>query len=509
MSTSSNSDLFISVGPSTKSTANLATLQECLHQGQKHCLVKSNPAPCQTASQGSSVPVSRLAIFSRGRVSASRTVGSSTSPGVGERTSQLPRPPSPTCPPTSWKSIGQSCQAETLPTDSIHNLLESRLDNKPQSVKLSRQETTSIVSGTQPKYVKSRLQRPQQSYGEAPFTSNEATPHHSVVPQSGRRERTHEVILPEPEIAYAQPFYFTQCPHVSPPASRPLNVSPKSVPFGQTLLSHVREELASRAKEESFEIYVLDGRCCHCDLAARRQAEGLVLDQYTVEVDKLSTTLDALKEKNVDLNSNPCNPQDEKLTQEMVEGILKIENALTGLIHKRDKAIKRTWHGYTKRWGPATILDRDTPSQSQSRRSGDEFGANPRRPQPGTTRSCRIDKTCLKQEASPSSSSSMLPTRSRSYVITSSGSDTSSRGSGITCASLQSSNASSTQASSVTMGSVRSMECQQQSAHGSDVAVMDTPASRYSDGRRPLAIPSPIDRVRGHGRVKLDWVRRG
>lgn len=452
MSTLRNSDLFISVDSSTKSNANFATLQECLHRGQKHCLVKSNfttPTPCQSPSQGSSVPASRLASFSRGKVNASGTVGPSTSPGVGERTSKLRRPASPTCPPTSWKSIGQGCQAESLPTDSTHNLLESRLDNKPQS---------------------------------------------------GRRERTREVVLPEPEIAYAQPFYFTQCPHMSPPASRPLNVSPKSVPFGQTLLSHAREELASRAKYESFEIYVLDGRCCHCDLTARRQAEGLVLDQYTIEVDKLSTALDALKEKNLDM---------EKLTQEMVEEVFMIENALTGLIHKRDKAIKRTWHGYTKRWGPATILDRDYPSQSQSRRSGDEFGANPRRPHPGTTRGCRIDEACPKQEASPGSSSSMLPMRSRTYVITSSGSDISSRGSDITCASLQSSTTSCTQTSSATMGSVRSMEGQRNLAHGSDTAIMDTPASRYSDGRRSLAMPSPIDRVRGPGRVKLDWVRRG
>ncbi|RVX70603.1 hypothetical protein B0A52_05255 [Exophiala mesophila] len=416
MSTSRNSDLFISAGPSTKSIAICPTLR----RSQKSGLVKSSfpsPVPRQSAAQGSRVPMSQLAI--------------------------------------------------------------------------------------PPKYIKSRRQARRQSYGAAPLTSDVATLYHALEPRLGLRKATHEVVLPEPEIAYAQPFYFTQCPHISPPASRPLNVSPISVPFKQTLLSHIPEDLLSRSKDESFEIYILEGKCGHCDLAARRQAEGLILDQYAVEIENLSTALDAFKQRYLDRNSNQRYPQDEKLTQEIEDGLVELENVLNRLIRKRDRGLKRIWRGYTKRWGPGTIMDSERSSQSPRRRSRPKFGANTRFSHAETNCSCCINKTRAEQGTPLADGSSVLPTRSRSYVITPSRSDTSSCPSSITCASLQSTKSSCYQPSSV------SMECEGAWAPGSHAAAIDTPASRFSDGRRSVVIPSPIDRVPGHGRVKIDWVRRG
>ncbi|KIV88126.1 hypothetical protein PV10_09050 [Exophiala mesophila] len=405
MSTSRNSDFFISVGPSTKSIAICPTPR------------RSQKAGLFSASQGSRVPTSQMAI--------------------------------------------------------------------------------------PPKYIKSRRQARRQSNGAAPLPSDVATPYHALEPRLDLREATREVILPEPEIAYAQPFYFTQCPHTSPPASRPLNVSPISVPFKQSLLLHTPEDLLSRAQDESFEIYVLDGKCGHCDLAARRQAEGLILDQYYVEVENLSTTLDALKERYLDRALIKRSPQDEKLTQEIEEGLVEVENVLNRLIRKRDRGVKRIWRGYTKRWGPGTILDSERSSQSPRRRSRPNFGANTRCSHAETNCNCCINKTRAEQGTPQENLSSVLPTRSRSYVITSSRSDTSSYPSSITCASLQSSKSSCNQPSSV------SMECKGAWAPESHAAIIDTPASRFSDGRRSVLIPSPIDRVSGHGRVKVDWVRRG
>ncbi|KEF57925.1 uncharacterized protein A1O9_05847 [Exophiala aquamarina CBS 119918] len=338
--------------------------------------------------------------------------------------------------------------------------------------------------------------RPSPHISEAPVCgkATEATPRAT----SNTREAKAS-LLPDPETAYGQKFYYTACPHASPPSSRPLNVQPTLATYQEGLLRYAPYHLRVRPREQAPEIYILEGACSQCDLAARREAELRVLNKYKSKVDVLSIRLYELQ-GDVDLDSPtlpreyypgtsqalaPPNAETNNtglvFTPEVIEQILSLEADLDSLIKRRDREIKFVWRGYTARWGPATLGVFRTNIHAVTRAM-----QNPAKSSAEAT---------FSQSTITSDTESIMSTEaisSRGYLNSSSFADSS----------------SATSFSSGTGATAPSSTRRQYIIRNGSVSPRDTPQSRYSNGTRSIPLPSPIDSTKQNGRMHIDWVRR-
>ena len=288
--------------------------------------------------------------------------------------------------------------------------------------------------------------------------------------------------LPDAETAYAHTFYYTTCPHTSPPKSRPLNVQPTLVQFQEGLLFcpplHIQAQ-QNRSKTTPLTIYILEGPCSDCDLSGRRQAESGILNNYNDKLENLSLQMSLLQhdivsehapsmpDKSGDEISTFTLPSSLDLAPESVQTLLEIEDQLDELIKKRDQEVRQVWKGFTARWGPGT---------TQIHRSNDEHVRS--RAQSRSTTRTTSSTTSFRvpsEEQTPDRTSTMTS-------ITSAGTD---RGRFQSTKSRQSNSVTRTRASS---------------AAG--------PRERYSDGTYDvMVVDSSVDGVESRGRMRVNWIR--
>lgn len=310
-------------------------------------------------------------------------------------------------------------------------------------------------------------------------------------------------LLPEPEIAYSQTFYYTTCPHASPPCSRPLNVQPSLVTYHESLLRYAPFHLRVHSLDPAPEIYTLEGACSQCDLATRREMEIKILGKYKSKVDDLSSRLYGLQgEIRLDSPTLPreCHggmsqplPSPNSVTDvtnavftpETVEKILSIEADLESLMKKRDREIRFVWRGYTARWGPATLgVFRD------------HLHPVTRAMQNAATRNAERSLSQLDNSTSDGVSVTSTETTFSTREVGSS----------------FLTDASSLASSSGRNGASKSSSTRTRHTHNTlrrpSVTLDDTPQSRYSNGRRSVPLPPPIDTTKQDGRMQIDWVRR-
>ncbi|OCT53099.1 hypothetical protein CLCR_10043 [Cladophialophora carrionii] len=278
--------------------------------------------------------------------------------------------------------------------------------------------------------------------------------------------------LPDPEVAYAQAFHYTTCPHVSPPKSRPLNVQPALVPRQRRPLEV--QGLRVDPRTAPPDIYVLDGACFDCDLSARRQAESDILETYTHKLENLTIQLSLLQRDIAAEHSGPSPnrgngaltaftlPSTLELSTEATQGILEIEEQLSELVKKRDEDIRQVWSGFTARWGPGTV-----------RIQRDESNSTPGRAEsPSTTRT------------SSSTNSLGVPSANTTPEEV------------------------PAMASRVSRGAINPVSPSRQSSFTARTRASSI-QGRYSDGSRNVGVESSVDRVKGRGRMLVDWIRPG
>lgn len=200
-------------------------------------------------------------------------------------------------------------------------------------------------------------------------------------------------------VFYTTIHHYTECPHASPPATRPLdpNAQPRQDPN-----FHPTNPAITRS--------VIPGHCFNCDTMHRRAQENVILDDCTTAIarfkDKLVLRLDQLDQleqfeaessdteaeaygEDVDrlqasvdfpedehdlrhqlgdislpplhdrlnmASNTRCLTHDERSFQaRLVKEIRQIEAAIDTLRAEQDSKVKAIWAGYTRRWGPATL----------------------------------------------------------------------------------------------------------------------------------------------------------
>ncbi|ETI27623.1 hypothetical protein G647_00072 [Cladophialophora carrionii CBS 160.54] len=283
--------------------------------------------------------------------------------------------------------------------------------------------------------------------------------------------------LPDPEVAYAQAFHYTTCPHVSPPKSRPLNVQPALVPHHKGLLWRRPLDVQGLRVDPGTappDIYVLGGACFDCDLSARRQAESGILETYTYKLENLTVQLSLLQHDIAAEHSGPSPnrengaltaftlPSTLELSTEATQGILEIEEQLSELVKKRDEDIRQVWSGFTARWGPGTVrIQRDE--------------------------------------------SNSTPGRAESPLTTRTSSSTNSFG-------VPSANTTPEEvpamASKISRGAIKPVSPSRQSSFTARTRASSI-QGRYSDGSRNVTVESSVDSIKGRGRMLVDWIRPG
>ncbi len=370
---------------------------------------------------------------------------------------------------------GGSVAAAKLPTRSIYPPTSWKSTSSVESSMLSPSEQSSAVSTGELPRNGSRRQfvigstDPSRSAPVAPSRTERIKPSHDA-----SQTTTKKAQLPDPETVYAHTFYYTRCPHTSPPKSRPLNVQPTWVQYREGLLTHPPSELErQRNKLVNIppNIHILEGSCFDCDLLARRRVESEILNIYTDKLDNLMIQLSLLQRDIVAEHPEGLPnqgsesftafslPSTLELTPEATRGILEIEEQLNDLIKKRDHEIKQVFKGLSARWGPGVQINRDENVQAGTQAKGRStatttsstttFGV----PSPDTTPEKSVTKTSM---ASTGANKTPAPSR-------------------------QSSNATRTRVSST--------------------------QERYSDGTHDVKVDSSVDDVKSTGRMLVDWIR--
>jgi hypothetical protein len=325
---------------------------------------------------------------------------------------------------------------------------------------------------------------------------------------SDKRDAPTTLALPAPEIAYAHTFHYTQCPHTSPPKSRPLNRQPTIVNYYNGLLAH--PPLHLRKAHENLTrptLHIIVGSCSDCDMSARRHTESQVLGHYTHKLDKLNIQLRLLQQEIIaehpDIfpkhSKNPISmfalPSTLELLPDAMQAVVEIEGQLNKLIDERNREVTRIWRGFTARWGPGLRIHQDEEearpkeeciepvddslvlvhaqkvagSESASSTTSFQVSFTSRTPEPTSVLTSR---TSIENISTPPS----VLTSKTSMEITSIPPSVPTR-------STSRSTRTHTRASSV--------------------------QDRYSDGTQTLEIDSSVDNVKSRGRMIVDWIRPG
>lgn len=193
-------------------------------------------------------------------------------------------------------------------------------------------------------------------------------------------------------VFYSTIHYYTECPHASPPATRPLD--PAAQPRPDPDFHPTRPDITRS---------IIPGMCFNCDTAYRREKENDVLNACIDQVSEMTHQLAVLVEQ-LEL-IDPCssdeddrqparlhtphvfaedehdlrhqlssmslpplsdeprvsNPPKRKTPEQVSyqERITKQIRALEANVDRvrdaQDGRVKQVWAGYTRRWGPATL----------------------------------------------------------------------------------------------------------------------------------------------------------
>ncbi|EHY52526.1 hypothetical protein ABEF92_005695 [Exophiala dermatitidis] len=323
-----------------------------------------------------------------------------------------------------------------------------------------------------------------------------------------------ETVLPEPGIAYAHTYYFTTCPHTSPPLPRPLNVQPELVPYHDNLLAYPPYHLRAYQKPDAShteDVYVIEGPCSLCDLHARREAESLVLEKYAEDVQRLSEQLARLQMDIESTSSFVIHPEprmmetaplgsssslspttpDADLSTGQIFAIVELEDQLDSIIDRRDRGVKSIWRGYSRRWGPGTLGIHHDPSESGDRRRG--RGRNKKKYIGSSTNGSVTTKDNYSRSASSHASTYTI-----SFHELEMSTVTLPAAAGVT--------AVSSEAVSTTVSDCQRQE-QSPFLRRASISSSNGHRDRYSDGTRQIDVSSSVDGIKSDGRMVVDWIR--
>ncbi|KAL2438786.1 hypothetical protein ABEF95_013964 [Exophiala dermatitidis] len=456
------------------------------------------------------------------------------------KTVSQPQRPNHYYPPSSWKHsfsvesarvapqahgteeiTGRSAAPGEKPQTGCASRSNPRSSNNTSKAYCDAAEVDSTVSVNNVSQPSLTRQSPMREPASSPIMSA-SSPVPSAVHQSdafaAQRSSapsciSQETVLPEPEIAYAHTYYFTKCPHTSPPLPRPLNVQPALVTYHDNLLAYPPFHLRAYQKSDptpTTDIYVIEGSCSHCDLHARREAESFVLDRYAGDVQRLSEQLARLQ---MDIESTSCHGSrpvskvmepvplesassispttpDADLSHGQIFAIVELEDQLDSIIARRDREVKSIWRGYSRRWGPGTLGIHHDPSESGGRRRGG--GRNKKKYIDSSTRGSITTKDDLSRSASSDAStcatslheSEMSPATPPAAGVT----------------------AVSSERAATTVSDCRWQE-QNARLRRASVSSSNGHRDRYSDGARQIDVSSSVDGIKSDGRMVVDWIR--
>ena len=243
------------------------------------------------------------------------------------------------CPPASYRDPFAYGQEEGV-------LVKTRQRVKPDSPHYVpvRRSSMGIVSpssrtGVIPSHSDSSASTAQGS------TTISATPEPQRVVQDRRHSRSRSLAstiqstrtnnLPDPEDVYrTETHYFADCPHVSPPAHRPLNVQPQSVFYQPGSLRFPSLKLQAQLHAQpgfAPQVSIIEGACPQCDWQVRRDAETTILTGFGLTKRRIEKQFASVGHDG------------------------EVEAALAELSRAEEDEIKRCWRGYTARWGPGAI----------------------------------------------------------------------------------------------------------------------------------------------------------
>ena len=274
--------------------------------------------------------------------------------------------------PADWKPPGYQ-----PPSDRIESAAEpqkhlrSRRLSGPASTKAKKPSPTPSPSPAIPtKDIKAAASidiaptpysSPEVTAPIAAHSRSRSTSHTSAFFQRTRRSEGGH--LPPPEKVYGQTIYFTNCPHTSPPASRPLDTHPILQALSPQLLkvpSHTIKaelDLAARTGREK-QIYTISGLCPECDWKARRKAESDVLHDFAKRRYKIGKHVAYLEmQEGEEEPASPLTPEQpvpgpSKNQMDLQLHLLTLESDVEELEALQDREVKNVWRGYAARWGP-------------------------------------------------------------------------------------------------------------------------------------------------------------
>jgi hypothetical protein len=305
--------------------------------------------------------------------------------------------------------------------------------------------------------------------------------------------------LAAPDIAYAHTFHYTQCPHASPPKSRPINKQPTLVKYYSGLLAcpplHLRK---AHDKLVQPSIHIIEGSCSDCDMSARRQGESQILAHYTHKLDNLDIQLNLLQQVIIAEHPEifPKNskntismfalPSTLELLPDAMQAVVGIEDQLNKLIEERNCEVMRIWKGFTARWGPGVRLYQDY--EETELELGDGTISQMGTVVEGITSTTSFNVRSTNhnpEQLSISTFKTSMETTSNSNAPPS-----------VPTRSTSRSTRTHTRASSV----------QDRYSDGTRASSVQR---RYSDGTHALEIDSSVDNVKSRGRMIVDWIRPG
>lgn len=211
----------------------------------------------------------------------------------------------------------------------------------------------------------------------------------SSAPATPRRHASH------PQQTHQEIHFYTECPHTSPPCTRPLDTQPRLQPLTSDVLkcppyelwndlgtldtskqSQSHQSEIDRAyqilnatnqgnKFNSFStqsaslpnhqkspttISTIQGRCFDCDYASRRDREAEVLASHADNLASLEAQIRQLR-----LQLDSMDFKNKKQERELERNTSDVEQLVSEAVDARESEVKAIWLGYSRRWGPGLL----------------------------------------------------------------------------------------------------------------------------------------------------------
>lgn len=167
--------------------------------------------------------------------------------------------------------------------------------------------------------------------------------------------------LPPAAEVYGKPAYFTECEHVSPPTTLPLNQPVRSVRLTRNLLARPSYEhrmhlktMARHPELKAPKIDVISGPCATCDLKLHRSRETDVLRSWNKKYDKLAKRL-------ADRRLAYMNEWGSGISKDALRAagreipIKALEAKIVELHIARELAVCHVWMDWKAKWGVSPV----------------------------------------------------------------------------------------------------------------------------------------------------------